>query len=132
MKNRSVNFLLIITALCVGITIGFSLGRNANHNPVQLSGSPAASISGVQAQVAEASAQPSTVSTVPQQVDINTADLEALTALPGIGPVLAQRILDYRQENGAFTSLGELINVDGIGTKRLEAIWDYITIGGKG
>ena len=63
-------------------------------------------------------------------VDINTADLDALMTLPGIGEVLAQRILDYRQKNGNFQSLEELTNVNGIGTKRLEAILDYATAGG--
>ena len=53
-------------------------------------------------------------------VYINTATLAELETLPGIGPTLGQRILDYRDEHGAFTSLEELANVDGIGSSTLE------------
>ena len=51
-------------------------------------------------------------------------------ALPGIGEVLAERIVAYREENGNFSSPEELLNVEGVGKKRLEEILDLITIGG--
>ncbi len=50
-------------------------------------------------------------------VNLNTADLAALDTLPGVGPVLAQRILDWRSEHGSFTSVDELAEVSGIGEK---------------
>ena len=53
-------------------------------------------------------------------VDVNTAGLAELETLDGIGPVLAQRIIDYREENGPFTSLDELLEVKGIGEATLE------------
>ena len=61
---------------------------------------------------------------------LNQADKETIMALPGIGEVLAERIVAYRQENGAFSSPEELLNVEGIGKKRLEEILDFISIGG--
>ena len=62
-------------------------------------------------------------------VNINTAGADELESLPGIGPVLAQRIVDYREQHGDFTTVDGLRNVSGIGEKRLEAIREYITVG---
>ena len=55
-------------------------------------------------------------------INVNKADAETLTRLEGIGPTLAERIVAYREENGAFESLDELLNVNGIGEKKLEKI----------
>jgi competence protein ComEA len=55
-------------------------------------------------------------------VDINTADATALETLDGIGPALAQRILDYRTAHGGFRTVGDLQNVPGIGPKKFAAI----------
>ena len=55
-------------------------------------------------------------------VHLNSATLEQLDALPGIGPVTAQKILDYRQQHGAFGSVAELDAISGIGPARLEQL----------
>ena len=62
-------------------------------------------------------------------VDVNTADLETLMTLPGIGETLAQRIIDYREANGPFATAEDLMEVSGIGEKRLDAIRDFISVG---
>ncbi|MBC8584043.1 helix-hairpin-helix domain-containing protein [Oscillospiraceae bacterium NSJ-64] len=63
------------------------------------------------------------------QVNVNTADAQELQLLPGIGPVTAERIISYREKNGNFTASGDLLNVEGIGEKTLEAIEIYIVFG---
>ena len=60
-------------------------------------------------------------------INLNTATAEELCYLPGIGESLAQRIIDYREENGEFNSVDDLINVRGIGEKILAQIRDYLT-----
>ena len=59
-------------------------------------------------------------------VHLNTATLEQLDGLPGVGPVTAQKILDYRQKNGAFTSVDDLDAVPGIGPARLNTLRDLV------
>ena len=59
-------------------------------------------------------------------IHLSTATLEQLDSLPGIGPVTAQKILDYRQKHGAFTSVDELDAVPGIGPARLEQLKDLV------
>ena len=61
-------------------------------------------------------------------VDINTAGVEELSTLPGIGEGLAGRIVHYREANGAFESVEALTEVSGIGEKKLEELRDYITV----
>ncbi|WP_260439902.1 ComEA family DNA-binding protein [Humibacillus xanthopallidus] len=61
-------------------------------------------------------------------VSLNTADLAALDSLPGVGPVLAQRILDWRAEHGRFTSVDELGEVSGIGDTLLARLRPRVTL----
>jgi len=63
------------------------------------------------------------------KVNINTASAEQLTALPGIGPKLAARIVEYRQKSGTFKSVQELMNVQGVGEKNLKKIEAYLSAG---
>lgn len=63
------------------------------------------------------------------RININYASRSELTDLPGIGDVLAGRIVDYRQANGPFSRTEDLRNVSGIGERRYEAIEDLVTVG---
>ena len=62
------------------------------------------------------------------KVSINTGDARQLDTIPGIGPVTAQNIIDYRNANGFFQSIEELVRVKGIGEKTLEKIREFICL----
>lgn len=71
---------------------------------------------------------PSSPITPDGKININTATAEVLTYLPGIGEVLAKRIVEYREENGLFTQATDLLNVKGIGKGKLNKMIDYIAL----
>ena len=62
-------------------------------------------------------------------MDLNSASAELLETLPGIGPVLAKAIVDYRESNGGFQSVEEITNVARIGPVTYEKIRDLVTVG---
>jgi len=64
----------------------------------------------------------------PHSIDINHASLKELQRLPGVGPATAKRIVKYREQNGSFKSLEELIKIKRIGPKTLEKMRPYLTI----
>ena len=63
-------------------------------------------------------------------LDINSATVLQLLDLPGIGDTIAQRIVDYREKNGPFQTIEELMYIDGIGEKKLQEIKSLIRVGG--
>jgi competence protein ComEA len=67
---------------------------------------------------------------VSRLIDLNTAPVEELQTLPGIGPVLAQRIVQYREEHGPFRSVDELAKVRGISPRMVDELRDLVTAGG--
>jgi len=83
--------------------------------PARVSGAGAAAMSGGSGSAAPAG-----------PVHLNVATLEQLDALPGVGPVTAQKILDYRQKHGAFGSVDELDAIPGIGPARLDQLRDLV------
>jgi competence protein ComEA len=76
----------------------------------------------VRASAAAGDGQAATGSAAAGPVHLNSATMEQLDELPGVGPVTAQKIFDYRQEHGAFSSIDELDAIPGIGPARLEQL----------
>jgi competence protein ComEA len=62
------------------------------------------------------------------KVAVNQADVAQLETLPGVGPVLAKRIYDYRKDNGPFATVEDLLDVPGIGESKLAALRDEVTV----
>ncbi|HEV7758281.1 MAG TPA: ComEA family DNA-binding protein, partial [Acidimicrobiales bacterium] len=61
-------------------------------------------------------------------VNLNTATVDQLDALPGIGPAIAQAVVDYRDRNGPFASVDQLLEVRGIGEAKLEDLRERVTV----
>lgn len=124
---------LIVTALALFAMAGFFLGSGGagigdqvatqritvDRSPAEPPSSPAA----------PASASPSPSAEITLLLNINTATVQQLQTLPGIGAVKAQAIVDYREEHGPFRYVEDLRSVRGIGESILESVMDYITVG---
>lgn len=114
--------LLVITVLFIGLMMGVLIGRQTA--PVQAYLSTPDTTHYEQIEITH------TESTLPGKLNINFATAKELAMLPGIGDGYAQRIVEYRENNGPFLSIKDLMNIKGIGEKRFESISDYITVGG--
>ena len=129
MKKQRVSVLVILTLVFTAFTLGFFLGRNRESSGIRVSVP-----SDMQTQPPETTVAPPLPEEIQRiitfPININTAGKEEFMALPGIGEILADRILAYRDAHGYFSSVEELMHVEGIGEKRMEEILDFITIGG--
>ena len=123
MKNPQRDILILLTCVFAVFLGGFLLGRNYNHDQIQLS-----SLSS-QRQPADLSQKQTVHSVSPaERININTASVDDLMSLPGIGQSTAEKIVQYRKEKGLFSSIAQLTNVSGIGEKKLADIIDLITV----
>ena len=117
MKNGK-NILLFICTMALVLVIGIFVGRNIDTEYVKLNDNDAV----IQTPIIRSEED--------YRLDINTATKAQLIDLPGIGEIIADRIIQYRTDYGSFASTDELLKVEGIGAGKLEQIEKLIQVGG--
>lgn len=144
MKKSIITVMVTTTLIFCGFVCGFYVGRNQHVGAVEIRGLDSVTTTASGTAATTTTAVPSTtltdttdptMTTEPPPtttglINVNSATLEELETLPGIGPKLAQAIIDYRTEYGDFEIPEDLLHVPGIGEKKLRAILDLITTGG--
>ncbi len=97
-----------------------------NEAPAEAASEPSASPQLVEVPVVAEEESGEREVLVEKSVNINTAEAEKLQKLPGIGPALAGRIIEYREENNGFYDIEELMMVEGIGEKTFQKLQDFV------
>lgn len=122
MQKNTSGIMFCILLIASVFTLGYLIGSNHNTKNIEVTYSRSSATS------------EKTVKTDSEQepglIDINTANQEELEELPEIGEEIASRIIKYRETNGAFNSVEDLLNVEGIGKKTFAAVQNLVTVGG--
>ncbi len=108
MKSTA-NIIIAITLVLTGVFIGVFIGRNMFPSTIYV---------GTDYPVND------------MKIDLNTAGVDELIQLPGVGKILAERIIDYRTRYGRYVFITELLQVEGVTQQLFNNIKDYLVIGG--
>ena len=121
MKGTAQKILLAVTALFVTFTLAFFIGRSSVHAQITTERAPEELVRELPEPEPEPEQTP--------RLELNRATRAELEALPGIGAVLAERIVAWRSANGPFVSVEQIMDVEGIGEKKFAEIRDSIYVG---
>ena len=124
-KNKVIFILIsiIFILLCMSTVLGTLLNRSLSSEYIKQEGSDATELFGSGDSIISSKTE-----FITDKININTASKDELKRLKGIGEAIAQNIIDYRDEDGNFDSIEEIINVKGIGKAKFEDIKDHITV----
>lgn len=118
----SKNVLLIAAAVVMVVLVGYNVFLVPSGEALEVNAGESSEVSFDESGKVSSSAAEEKI------ININTADAEELETLSGIGPATAAKIIEYREKVGIIRSVDELLNVSGIGEKKLEAIRDRIKL----
>lgn len=122
-KARMIIFSIFALSIC--LVFGIFLGRNLPGHYIR----PAQSVIREEENILPAGGSEAAAIS-DGRLNLNTATQSQLMELPGIGEVLAKRILEYRQNQGPFAATEDLLNIKGIGEEKLEELDPFVSIGG--
>ena len=122
-SHHAWKIMLVLTFGFLMLALGFYIGRNSGVTIIYEQ--PAAQ-EAPQQQTEVVTEEPTAVQ---EKININTADTAMLESLPGIGPVLAERIVEYRQTYGPFRTIDQIKDVSGIGDATFAELEPWITVG---
>ncbi len=126
--EKSQWILMVLTVLFVTFTLAFFIGRNSVRAVITTQSIAKPTASQSSASLQDTAAEQETQIIEQPRVNLNTASLEELEDLPGIGPKLAERIIAWREENGAFLSVEQLMDISGIAEGKFEDIKDFVCV----
>ena len=120
MKGTAQKVLLAVTALFVTFPLAFFIGRSSVHAQITTERAPE--------ELVRELPEPESAPEAAQRLELNRATQAELEALPGIGAVLAERIVAWRSANGPFVSVEQIMDVEGIGEKKFAELRDSIYV----